>query len=174
MAVGLTMGGASVGWCAGGLSAPATSPAMAAGAMAPGEPPAWVLRAKVELAMHADARFSNVVVEVTQPGVVVLRGTVFDNKTKAAAARAAQKVDGVKRVINALSTQTLRWLETQIRINEALQRAGLKLVTAKVIGKTLYLSGQVSNPVDKQRAQTVAITVDPKLSVGTNIIEIVR
>lgn len=122
--------------------------------------------------MHADARFSNVVVEVTQPGVVALRGTVFDNKTKDAAARVAQKVDGVKRVINALSTQTLQWLETQIRINEALQQAGLKLVNAKVIGKTLYLSGQVSNPVDKQRAQTVAITVDPKLSVGTNIIEV--
>jgi osmotically-inducible protein OsmY len=134
--------------------------------------PEWVLRSKVELAMHSDARFSNVAVEVTRPGVVVLRGTVFDDKTKAEAESVARNVGGVKQVINALSTETLVWLQTQIKINQALQQAGLKMVTAKVVGKTVYLSGVVTNPVDKQRAQTVALGVAPNLEIGTNIITI--
>ncbi|MBE3603656.1 BON domain-containing protein [bacterium] len=138
----------------------------------PATQPDWVLRSKVELAMHSDARFSDVSVEVTRPGVVVLRGTVFDDKTKAEAERVARNVGGVKQVINALSTQTLVWLQTQIKINQALQQAGLKLVQAKVIGKTVYLSGTVSNPVDKQRAQTVALGVAPGLEIGTNIITV--
>jgi hypothetical protein len=138
----------------------------------PARQPDWVLRSKVELAMHSDARFSNVSVEVTQPGVVVLRGAVFDDKTKAEAERVARNVGGVKQVINALSTQTLVWLQTQIKINQALQQAGLKLVQAKVIGKTVYLSGTVSNPVDRQRAQTVALGVAPGLEIGTNIITV--
>ena len=138
----------------------------------PARQPEWVLRSKVELAMHSDARFSNVSVEVTRPGVVVLRGTVFDDKTKAEAERVARNVGGVKQVINALSTQTLVWLQTQIKINQALQQAGLKLVKAKVIGKTVYLSGTVSTPVDKQRAQTVALGVAPGLEIGTNIVTV--
>ncbi len=138
----------------------------------PANPPEWVLRSKVELAMHSDARFSNVSVEITRPGVVVLRGTVFDDRTKAEAERVARNVGGVKQVIDALSTQTLVWLRTQIKINQALQQAGLKQVSAKVIGKTVYLSGAVSNAVDKQRAQTVALGVAPGLEIGTNIITV--
>lgn len=138
----------------------------------PARQPEWVTRSKVELAMHSDARFSNVSVEVTGPGVVVLRGTVFDDKAKAEAERVARNVGGVKQVINALSTETLVWLQTQIKINQALQQAGLKMVTAKVIGKTVYLSGTVTDPVDKQRAQTVALGVAPNLEIGTNIITV--
>ncbi len=140
----------------------------------PRRPPEWVLRSKVELAMHADPRFGNVVVEVTQPGVVVLRGTVFDDKTRDAAANTARNVGGVTRVINVLSTQTLGWLETQIRVNQALQQAGLKLVSVKVIGKTAYLSGQVATALDRDRAQTVVITAAPDLTIGTNLITVAQ
>jgi osmotically-inducible protein OsmY len=124
----------------------------------------------VQLALEADPRFKNVHASVTQPGVIVLEGDVFDDKAKAAAKRTAAGVEGVTRVINALKTTSLQWLEVQNRVNQALQRSGYPLVNAKVIGNTVYLSGQVKTAVDKERVVTVVKSAGPDLKIGTNLI----
>ncbi|MBF6561431.1 MAG: BON domain-containing protein [Candidatus Binataceae bacterium] len=138
------------------------------------KPPSWVLQSKVQLAMQADARFKNVRVTVTQPGVIVLEGQVFDQTTQAAAGQTAAAVEGVKRVINALTTQTLHWLDEQVRVNAALAQAGYTLVSVKVVGQTAYLSGQVSTDLDKQKVATIVLSTAPDLEVGTNLITTTR
>ena len=122
------------------------------------------------MALEADPRFKNVHAMVTQPGVIVLEGDVFDNKAKAAANRTAAQVEGVTQVINALKTTSLDWLVLQNRVNQALQRSGYPLVSVKVIGNTAYLSGQVKTAVDKERVVTVVRSAGPDLTIGTNLI----
>ena len=140
---------------------------------APAKPPSWVMQSKVQLALEADPRFKGVRATVTQPGVVVLEGAVFDNAAKDAAQRTASSVEGVNRVINALTTNSLQWLLVQNRINQALQQNGLPLVSVKVIGKTAYISGQVSKAADKDRAVNVVNSTEPDITVGTNLINVV-
>ena len=134
------------------------------------KPPNWVLQSKVQLALQSDPRFKNVRVTVTQPGVLVLEGQVFDRDALEAAGQTTARVEGVKRVINALTTQTLHWLEEQVRVNEALAQAGYKLVSVKVIGNTAYLTGQVPTNLDKQKVETIVLTAAPDLRIGTNLI----
>jgi osmotically-inducible protein OsmY len=110
---------------------------------------------------------------VTQPGVIVLEGDVFDNDAKGAAEQTAVGVEGVKRVINALTTNSLQWLLVQNRINQALQQNGFPLVSVKVIGKTAYISGHVSSNADKDRAVTVVNSTAPDVTIGTNLINVV-
>lgn len=124
---------------------------------APRKSPGWLLQSKVQLALQSDPRFKSVRATVTQPGVIVLEGDVFDNDAKGAAEQTVVGVEGVKRVINALTTNSLQWLLVQNRINQALQQNGFPLVSVKVIGKTAYISGQVSSDADKDRAATVSI-----------------
>jgi osmotically-inducible protein OsmY len=131
------------------------------------------MQSKVQLALEADPRFKGVRATVTQPGVVVLEGAVFDNAAKDAAQRIASSVEGVNRVINALTTNSLQWLLVQNRINQALQQNGLPLVSVKVIGKTAYISGQVSKAADKDRAVNVVNSTEPDITVGTNLINVV-
>jgi osmotically-inducible protein OsmY len=138
----------------------------------PRKDPKWVIQSKVQLALEADPRFKNVHATITQPGVIVLEGDVFDDKAKAAAQRTATGVEGVTRVINALKTTSLQWLEVQNRVNQALQRSGYPLVNAKVIGSTAYLSGQVKTDLDKQRVVTVVRSAGPDLKIGTNLITV--
>ena len=140
---------------------------------APGKPPSWVLQSKVQLALQSDPRFKNVRATVTQPGVIVLEGEVFDNDAKEAAEQAAAGVEGVKRVINAVKTDSLQWLLVQNRINQALQQNGFPLVSVKVIGKTAYLSGQVSSNAEKDKAVTIVISTAPEVTIGTNLINVV-
>ena len=158
-----------------GVSAPKAAPAHHARKhrKAPAKPPSWVMQSKVQLALEADPRFKGVRATVTQPGVVVLEGGVFDNDAKNAAQRTASSVEGVNRVINALTTNSLQWLVVQNRINQALQQNGLPLVSVKVIGKTAYISGQVSKAADKDRAVNVVNSTEPDITVGTNLINVV-
>jgi osmotically-inducible protein OsmY len=127
----------------------------------------------VQLALQSDPRFKNVRATVTQPGVIVLEGEVFDNDAKWAAEQAAAGVEGVKRVINAVKTDSLQWLLVQNRINQALQQNGFPLVSVKVIGKTAYLSGQVSSNAEKDKAVTIVISTAPEVTIGTNLINVV-
>ncbi len=120
--------------------------------------------------MDADPRFKSVRATATQPGVIVLEGGVFDKDAKAAAEQTAASVEGVKRVINALTTNSLQWLVTQNRINQALQQNGFPLVNVKVIGKTAYLKGQVSRSAEKDRAVRVVNSTAPDITIGTNMI----
>jgi hypothetical protein len=158
-----------------GVSAPKAAPAHRARKhrKALAKPPSWVMQSKVQLALEADPRFKDVRATVTQPGVVVLEGGVFDNDAKNAAQRTASSVEGVNRVINALTTNSLQWLLVQNRINQALQQNGLPLVSVKVIGKTAYISGQVRKAADKDRAVNVVNSTEPDITVGTNLINVV-
>ncbi len=134
--------------------------------------PNWVIQSKAQLALEADPRFKDVHVSITQPGVVVLNGEVLDDAAKAAAAQTVGGVPGAKRVINALTTQSLKWLLLQNRISQTLQQNGLTMVSVKVIGKTAFLSGQVSSAADKDRAVAVVNSAAPEVNIGTNLIEI--
>jgi BON domain len=140
---------------------------------APRKAPEWVIRSKVQLALKADPRFNNVDASITQPGVVVLEGDVFDNEVKAAATRTVAGIQGVKQVINALKTETLRWLLEQNRVNQMLQRSGFAFVSVKVIGTTAFISGKVSSEADKDRAVAVVKSAAPDLTIGTNLIDVV-
>jgi general secretion pathway protein A len=134
--------------------------------------PNWVIQSKAQLALEADPRFKNVHATITQPGVIVLEGEVFDDAAKTAAEAAVAAVQGVKRMINPLTTETLKWLLLQIRINQMLQQNGFTLVSVKVIGKTAFISGQVSSDVDGERAVSVVKSAAPDLTIGTNLIEV--
>ena len=134
--------------------------------------PNWVTQSKVQLALETDPRLKDVHGAITQPGVVVLNGEVFDDAVKAAAAQTVGGVEGVKQVINALTTQSLKWLLVQNRINQALQQNGLTMVSVKVIGKTAFLSGQVSSAADKDRAVATVKSAAPEVDIGTNLIGI--
>lgn len=131
------------------------------------------MQSKVQLALQADPRFKNVHATVTQPGVIVLEGEVFDQDAQAAAEQTAEGVQGVKRVIDALTTETLQWLLVQNRVSQALQQNGFPLVSVKVVGKTAFISGQVSSDADKDRAATVVKSAAPDLDIGTNLINVV-
>jgi osmotically-inducible protein OsmY len=140
---------------------------------APAKPPGWVIQSKVQLALQSDPRFKNVRATQTQPGVIVLEGQVFDDDAKSSAQQTAAGVEGVNRVINALTTNSLQWLQAQNRIGQALQRNGLKLISVKVIGKTAYLSGQVRSDLEKDKAAQIVTSTEPDITVGTNLINVV-
>jgi BON domain len=139
---------------------------------APHKTPKWVVQSKAQLALQADPRFKNVHASITQPGVIVLEGEVFDEAAKDAARETVAGVQGVKRVINALTTESLKWLLVQNRINQTLQQNGFTLVSVKVIGQTAFLSGRVSSDADNERAVSVVKSSAPDLTIGTNLIEV--
>jgi osmotically-inducible protein OsmY len=132
-----------------------------------------VLQSKVQLALQSDPRFKSVRATVTQPGVIVLEGEVFDKDAKGAAEQAAMSVEGVRRVINALTTNSLQWLLVQNRINQALQQNGFPLVSVKVIGNTAFISGQVSSDAEKDKAVGLVNSTAPNVTIGTNLIDVV-
>jgi osmotically-inducible protein OsmY len=105
--------------------------------------------------------------------VIVLEGQVLDNEAKALAEQTVAAVSGVKRVINALTTNSLQWLLLQNRINQALQQNGFPLVSVKVIVKTASISGQVSNEADRDRAVMLVNATAPDVTIGTNLINVV-
>jgi enamine deaminase RidA (YjgF/YER057c/UK114 family) len=53
-----------------------------------------------------------------------------------------------------------------------LQQNGFALVSVKVIGKTVFLSGQVGSDADKDRAASVVKSAAPDMTIGTNLIEV--
>ena len=111
--------------------------------------PRWVMQSRIQEALGGDPRFKDVRASVTQPGTVILEGSVFDRKAWPAAAQAASSVPGVTRVINALTTTSLGWQQTQLRINQMLLTNGLGSVTATVIGNQAFLDGTVYSAADK-------------------------
>ncbi|MGA2410962.1 MAG: BON domain-containing protein [Candidatus Binataceae bacterium] len=136
-------------------------------------PPRWVLQSRVQLALGGDSRFKDVTATVTTPGTVVLEGNVFDNKARDAAGQAVSSVEGVRRLINALTTTSLDWKFVQNRLNQSLLAAGLTRVTATVIGNQVFLDGVVSSDAAKQQAVTIVQSSDPDFKIGSNIIRVV-
>jgi osmotically-inducible protein OsmY len=136
-----------------------------------GEDHDTALMHRVDRALRADRRLNGASAYTAAPGVVVLYGKVFDQKDSALAEAAANKVPGVKRVVNTLHTMTGQWIEEESRINDTLQLNGFQDVSVKVVGPEAYLSGQVNSEADKQRAVTVVSSVS-KLQV-VNFVRVV-
>ncbi|HTY54061.1 MAG TPA: BON domain-containing protein, partial [Candidatus Binataceae bacterium] len=61
---------------------------------------------KVDAALRNDRRLNGASCYTAAPGVVVLYGKVFDEKSRTLAEKTALKVHGVKKVINTLTTTT--------------------------------------------------------------------
>lgn len=129
------------------------------------------LLAKVNARLSRDNRFRKITASVSQPGVVILEGEVFDEEVKQLAAQRVRKVDGVKKVINALHISTLTWLQEQNRVTQILHDNGYQSVKVKVIGDTVFLSGEVHSEADKHRIEAL-IESDAPVKVGTNLIRV--
>jgi hypothetical protein len=123
---------------------------------------------KVNAAFRANDNLNGAGAYTASPGVVVLYGTVFDEKDRVLAEQTASKVPGVKHVINTLRTRTGVWLEEESRINDTLQLNGFQDVSLRVIGNQAYLSGQVTSEAEKQRAANVVSSVS-KLQINNVI-----
>jgi len=122
-------------------------------------------------ALSADKRLRRVQAYSSGGGMMTLSGKVFDDKAKAAAERTVRRVDGVTGVIDNLTTDTSVWARNEALINQRLQAEGLTGVTAKVIGNGAYLDGTVKTDLDRQRAETVAVSAAP-VRVRTNLIRV--
>ncbi len=119
---------------------------------APHEEP---LRERVTTELASNRRLRRVQAYTTG-GNVTLMGKVFDDNDKLLAEQTVRGVKGVSSVTDDLTTDTAEWAQNANTINQQLQGAGLSGVTAKVIGKTAYLSGTVKTQMDKERAVGVA------------------
>ncbi len=122
------------------------------------------LAQRVTAALRADDRLNGAECYQAAPGVIVLHGTVFDQKSRALAETTASNVAGVTQVINGLLTKTGEWMAEQQRINDTLALNGFTDLTVRVIGKTAYLSGTVTGDDEQQRALRVIASIS-KLQV---------
>lgn len=129
------------------------------------------LLAKVNARLSNDNRFRKVKPSVSLPGVVILEGEVFDEEVKQLATQRVRQVDGVKKVINALHISTLTWLQEQNRVTQMLHANGYQSVKAKVVGDTVFLSGEVRSEADKRKIEAL-IEADAPVKVGTNLIRV--
>src|ERR1700691_4978815 len=140
--------------------------AIAALVIAIGAAPSWaapnpqiVLSTRVNTVMRSNDRLNGAKAYVPEPGVVVLYGTVFDDKDRAMAERVVNGIQGVNQLVDNLRTKTGKWRREEDRINSQLILNGFNDVEVRVIGHQVYLSGQVSGPGEKQRAAMVVASV---------------
>jgi osmotically-inducible protein OsmY len=124
---------------------------------------------RVNAAMHSNDRLNGAKSYTAAEGVVVLYGTVFDDKDRALAEQTAKKVPGVNDVIDNLQTKTGKWYQEEVKINTQLQTNGFNDVQARVVGPYIYLSGQVTGPANKDRAASVAASVYPNKQISNMI-----
>ena len=64
-----------------------------------------------------------------------------------------------EQVINTLRTKTGKWLEEESRINDTLLLNDMYGVSARVIGSSVYVSGQVSSEAEQQRVVRIIKSV---------------
>ena len=137
--------------------------------VAPPPPPS--ITERVTEVLSADKRLRRVQAYSSGGGMVTLTGKVFDDKAKTLAERTVRDVSGVTGVSDNLTTDTSVWAQNESLINQRLQAEGLAGVTAKVIGKSAYLDGTVKTDLDRQRAETAAVSAAP-VKVRTNLIKV--
>ena len=101
--------------------------------------------------------------------VVVLYGTVFDDKDRAVAEGTANEVPGVTSVVDNLRTTTGKWAQEEERINTQLLSSGFNDVQARVIGPYIYLSGKVIGQAARYHAASVASSVYPNKQIDNMI-----
>jgi TonB family protein len=131
------------------------------------EPP---LSVRVLDELHANRKLRRVQA-FTNGSTVMLSGKVFDDNDKALALRTARSVDGVTSVMNNITTDEQDWARNAALIQQQLQNAGLSGVNVRVIGKSAYLDGEVKNPQDRDRAETIAVSSAPVI-VRENLIRV--
>jgi osmotically-inducible protein OsmY len=130
--------------------------------------PSLLDRVQAELRTN---RKLNRVKAYTNQSTVTLYGRVYDNGDRLLAERTVRRVNGVKEVINTITTDTATWAAQEAQITQQLQSAGLDKVKVKVIGKDAYLSGEVANNPDRERAVTITEGAVP-VKVRTNLIRV--
>lgn len=124
---------------------------------------------RVNAALHSNDRLNGAKAYTAATGVVVVYGTVFDDKDRTLAEQVANGVPGVHQVIDNLRTKTGKWFDEEERINTQLQMSGFNDVQAKVVGPVIYLSGQVTGQATKDRAASVASSVYPNKQINNMI-----
>jgi osmotically-inducible protein OsmY len=124
---------------------------------------------RVKAALRSNPRLNGAKAYTAAEGVVVLYGTVFDNKDRALAEQTANSVPGVTSVVDNLRTKTGKWADEEERINTQLLTSGFTDVQARVVGPYIYLSGNVTSQADKDRAATVASSVYPNKEIDNMI-----
>jgi osmotically-inducible protein OsmY len=124
---------------------------------------------RVNAALRSNPRLNGAKAYTAAEGVVVLYGTVFDDKDRALAEKTANTVAGVNSVVDNLRTKTGKWAQEEERINAQLLSSGFTDVQARVIGPYIYLSGKVTSEADKDRAATVALSVYPNKQIDNMI-----
>ncbi len=123
---------------------------------------------QVKATLRTNDRLNGAKAYTAAPGVVVLYGTVFDDKDRSLAERIVRGVPGVTQVVDSLRTKTGKWFQEEERINTQLQMNGFDDVQVRVVGPDVYLSGQVVGEGEKQRAATVVASVS-KLHINNMI-----
>ena len=124
---------------------------------------------RVNAALHSNDRLNGAKAYTAAEGVVVLYGTVFEDKDRELAEQTAKKVPGVSSVVDNLRTKTGKWFDEEERINAQLRSNGFNDVQARVVGPYIYLSGQVTGAGNKDRAASVAASVYPNKQVSNMI-----
>jgi len=123
---------------------------------------------RVNTALRGNDRLNGAKAYTAAGGVVVLYGTVFDDKDRTLAEQTANGVNGVTQVVDNLRTKTGKWFQEEERINTQLQMNGFNDVQVRVVGPEIYLSGKVTSQSEKQRAASVVASVS-KLQIDNFI-----
>jgi hypothetical protein len=126
---------------------------------------------RVNYALHANNELNGASAYTAAPGVIVLYGTVFNDKDRTLAEQTANAVPGVSQVVDNLRTKTGKWFQDEERIEVQLQANGFTDVQARVVGPAIYLSGNVTGKGQKQRAANVAASVFPDKQINNFIWE---
>jgi osmotically-inducible protein OsmY len=123
---------------------------------------------RVNAALRGNDRLNGAKAYTAARGVIVLYGTVFDDKDRALAEQTANGVSGVTQVVDNVRTKTGKWFQEEERINTQLQMNGFNDVQVRVVGPEVYLSGKVTSQPEKQRAANVVASVS-KLQINNFI-----
>ncbi len=123
----------------------------------------------VNAALRTNDRLNGAKAYTPAPRVIVLYGTVFDDKDRALAEQVTNSVPGVTQVVDNLRTKTGKWFQEEERINTQLEMSGFNDVQARVVGPVIYLSGQVTGQADKDRATNVASSVYPNKQINNMV-----
>jgi osmotically-inducible protein OsmY len=124
---------------------------------------------RVNAALRSNDRLNGAKAYTAAEGVVVLYGTVFDEKDRVMAEQTANGVPGVNSVVDNLRTKTGKWAQEEERINTQLLTNGFNDVQARVVGPYIYLSGNVIGPAAKAHAADVAASVYPNKQINNMI-----
>jgi osmotically-inducible protein OsmY len=124
---------------------------------------------RVNATLRTNDRLNGAKAYTAAEGVVVLYGSVFDDKDRAMAEQTANSVPGVNSVVDNLRTKTGKWAQEEERINTQLLTNGFNDVQARVVGPYIYLSGNVIGPAAKAHAADVAASVYPNKQINNMI-----